>query len=146
MDAIIPSIESIINFSIEMRILLIYFTSIFWRNILKHYNKSNVYCINICYRLREIFINYNYLVKILFSDKNYEKINKKEIQIDINKYFERDEFSLILNKNIINYIKIDKKLTDSEILKFIVKYDPYYKEDQYKYKRDVNISTLFFKV
>ena len=63
MDAIIPSIESIINFSIEMRILLIYFTSIFWRNILKHYNKSNVYCINICYRLREIFINYNYLVK-----------------------------------------------------------------------------------
>ena len=92
MDAIIPSIESIINFSIEMRILLIYFTNIFWRNILKHYNKSNVYCINICYRLREIFINYNYLVKILFSDKNYEKINKKEIQIDINKYFERDEF------------------------------------------------------
>jgi hypothetical protein len=62
MDAIIPSIESIINFSKEMRILLIYFTSIFWRNILKHYNNSNVYCINICYRLREIFINYNYLV------------------------------------------------------------------------------------
>jgi hypothetical protein len=39
----------------------------------------------------------------------------------------------------MNYITIDKKLSDSEILKYIVKYDPYYKEDQYKYKRDLNI-------
>ena len=32
-----------------------------------------------------------------------------------------------------------KQLSDSEILGFIAEYDPYYKEDKYKYIRDTNI-------
>ena len=137
MNAIIPSIESIINFSKEKEILLIYFTSIFWRNILKYYNEPNDYCINICFRLRETFKTYNYLVNTLFDDINDEKIN--EIKNDLNNFFNRDEFAFILDQNIINYITINNNLSDSEILKFIIKYDPYYKEDQYEYKRDSNI-------
>ena len=137
MNVIIPSIESIINFSKEKEILLIYFTSIFWRNILKYYNEPNDYCINICFRLREAFKMYNYLVNTLFDDINDEKIN--EIKKDLNNFFNRDEYAFILDQNIINYITINNNLSDSEILKFIIKYDPYYKEDQYDYKRDYNI-------
>ena len=91
MDIIIPSIKLIITYSIKKEILLIYFTSLFWRNILMHYNKANDYCIKICFRLRETFIRYNYLINILFNNKNDEKRNKKEKEIknEINKFFER---------------------------------------------------------
>ena len=34
--------------------------------------------IDICYRLRNIFINYNELVNALFDDKNDKKIEKNE--------------------------------------------------------------------
>ena len=136
MDIIISSIESIINFSQEKEILLIYFDSNFWKSILKHYDKPNNYYINICYRLRETFIKYNYLVNILFDDK-IENKKEKEIKNDINRYFNRDEFAFILDKNIINFIQVNKELSDTAILKFISKYDPFYKED--KYKGNINI-------
>jgi len=141
-NIIIPSIESIINFSKENEILLIYFCSNFWKNILKHYDEPNIDNIDICYRLRKAFVKYNYLINIFFDDKNDAKNDKKgkQIKIDINQYFNRDEFAFILDKNIINFIKNKKEiLSDAEILGIIEKYDPYYKEDKYKYKRETNI-------
>ena len=140
------SIKSIINFSKEKEILLIYFTSIFWKDILKQYDEPNLIYIDICYRLRNIFINYNELVNALFDDKNDKKIEKNEndkfndmIKKDLNKYFERDEFAFILDKNIKNLFEMKKELSNSEILGIIIKYNPYYIEDKYKSRRDTNI-------
>jgi len=142
-DIIISSINSIIDFSKENNILLIYFTSNFWKDILKQYNQANELYINICFKLRKIFIAYNELVNFLFNDKIGKKEDKKnepkKIKNDINKYFDIDEFAFILDKNIKNLIVDNKNLSDSEILGFIKQFDPYYIEDKYKFKRETNI-------
>ena len=141
MNIIIPSIESIINFSKKKEILLIYFSSDFWNNILKHYDEPTPHCINICFRLREVFIKYNNLINILFKDKiKKDKKDKKEKEIknDINKYLDEDKFASILDKNIIYIFQIERELSDSEILGYI-SYDPYLKEEKYKNKRNINI-------
>ena len=130
-DIIIPAIESIINFSKENKVLLIYFHSIFWNHILKNYNELSDTNISICYRLREIFVKYNDLVNELFMN------NKKSyIKDDINKYYERDEFSFLLDKNIKKYLEINNELSNADILGFIEAFNPYYREDCYSYKRD----------
>ena len=145
-DKIISSINSIINFSKENNILLIYFTSNFWKDILKKYNQSKELYINICFKLRKIFISYNELVNFLFNDKIGKKEDNKnepkKIKNDINKYFDIDEFAFILDKNIKNLINENKNLSDSEILGYINQYDPYYIEDKYKFKRETNIFDL----
>jgi len=133
MNIIIPSIESIINFSKKKEILLIYFSGNFWNNILKHYEEPTPYCINICFRLREVFIKYNSLINILFKDKKEE-----EIKNDINKYLEEDKFASILDQSIMIIIQKDRKLSDSQILEYI-SYNPYYKEEKYKNKRTINL-------
>ena len=130
-DAILPAMESIINFSKENKVLLVYFHSIFWIHILKNYNELNDINISICFRLREIFVKYNDLVNDLF--KNNKKSSIKE---DINKYYQRDEFSFLLDKNIKKYLEINKELSNADILGFIEAFNPYYKEDNYSYKRD----------
>ena len=61
------------------------------------------------------------------------------IRKDINKYFERDEFAFILDKNIKNLFEMKKELSNSEILGIIIKYNPYYIEDKYKTRKDINI-------
>ena len=135
-DIIIPAIESIIYFSKENKVLLVYFHSIFWMYILKNYNELNDTNISICYRLREIFVKYNDLVNELFKN------NKKSyIKDDINKYYERDEFSFLLDKNIKKYLEINKELSNADILGFIAEFNPYYKEVGYSYKRDSDIFT-----
>ena len=141
MNIIISSIKSIINFSKEKEILLIYFSSSFWKYILKYYNEPNDININICFKLREIFISYNDLVNILFDDTNNVKIDKDnyEIKNDINKYFILDEFAFLLDKNIKIYCEINKDISNNEILGLISQYDPYFKEDKYASKREVNI-------
>ena len=95
MKAIISSIESIINYSKEKKVLIIYFTSNFWNKLLKEYNIPDTININNCFELRETFIKYNDLVNELFKNDK-----KSEIKKDINKYFERDEFAFILDRNI----------------------------------------------
>ena len=61
--------------------------------------------INICYRLREIFKEYNKLINMLYKDSNDE--NKSNIRKDINNYYLRDEFAFILNNNITKYLEIE---------------------------------------
>jgi len=59
------------------------------------------------------------MVNTLFDDINDEKIN--EIKNDLNNFFNKDEYSFILDQNIINYITINNNLSDSAIPKFIIK-------------------------
>ena len=130
-DIIIPAMESIINFSKENKVLLVYFHSNFWAHILKNYNELNDINISICFRLREIFVKYNDLINGLFKNNK-----KSEIKDDINKYCQRDEFSFLLDKNIKKFLEINKELSNVDILGFIEAFNPYYKEDNYSYKRE----------
>ena len=133
-ELIIPAIDKIINFSKKQKVLLIYFSSNYWINLLKNFNEPNPESIDICFKLREIFIKYNNLVNDLFKNEK-----KNDIKKDINKYFEIDEFAFILDKNIRKYIETNKELSNSEILGYIQNYNPYYKEDKYAHKRETYI-------
>ena len=77
MEAIIPAIKSIFNFSQEKKVLLVYFTSNFWIKILKDYNIPDKDNIKYCYELREIFIKYNDLVNELFNNEKKNLSFKK---------------------------------------------------------------------
>ena len=83
------NIKSIINFYKEKKAFLIYFTNNFWRYILKYYNEPTQENIEICFKLREIFIQYYDLVLYVFNKKDEIFIIKKEAY----NYFKRDEFA-----------------------------------------------------
>ena len=137
MSAIIDAIKSINNYSKQNKVLLVYFSSYFWIKLLKDNNIVNTVNIKNCYELRQLLFEYNDLVNEL-----YEKDEKSEIKIDVNKYFDRDEYAFILDKNIKKLLddNIEKKeLSNSELLTYVAKYNPYYTEDKYSYKRDTYI-------
>ena len=142
---IIKLIQEIIEYSKNNEILIIYLKSEFWINLLKQYNKPDMENINICYRLREIFKEYNKLINMLYKDSNDE--NKSNIRKDINNYYLRDEFAFILNNNITKYLEIENDtLLDHEKLGIIEKYNPYYStrniDDIKRYKNHRN--TIIF--
>ena len=135
---ILNNIKSIINYSKENGILLIYFNNYFWNYILNCYNESNKDNIQICFELRKTFIIY-YDCFIKIFDKN----DNSNIKKDIIKYFEKDEFSNILDKMIIEYIKTNnEKFCNIINIAYITKYDPYYFEP--KYFKLVNIDIFDF--
>ena len=118
--------DTINKYSKEKKILLVYFTIDFWIQILGEYNIPYFIDIAHCYKLREIFFEYNDLINEL-----YEKDRKSEIKKDISNYFERDEFAFILDKNIQKMLSKDEELSNSEKLEIVAKYNPKYKEEKY---------------
>ena len=155
LDTIISLIEEIIDHSNANKKLLVYFTSEFWINLLKQYNKPDIENIDNCYKLRILFKKYRNFIKDLFKDndksenkedkKKDNKDNSKEtIKSDIEMYYKRDEFTFDLNKNIIEYLK-QNELSNDKRLGIIEKYNPYFnvkdKDDEKKYshKREVSI-------
>ena len=135
MDIILPAIESIINFSKEEKVLLVYFTSNFWQQFLEDYKKPTDINIYNCYKLRELLINYKDLINELFnSDK------KSIIRKDINHFCDEDDLAKLLDKNIKKYLEIyNKELSNAEILGFFEGFNPYYKEEKYYNKRELYI-------
>ena len=103
---IIKNIESIISFSRENRTFLIYFITSFWNYILNNFIESNEDNINICYKLREIFINYYNLVNEIFKNKD----KTFNIKNDANNYYKLDDFSFLLDQIINKYINNNKEL------------------------------------
>jgi hypothetical protein len=83
--------------------------STFWINLINNYNKPDLETIENIYKLRELYKKYNQLVKELYeqeiklSNKEKERIN--DIKNDIYRYYERDEFAFMLNKNIKDYFE-----------------------------------------
>ena len=138
-DRIIHLLESIINFSKEKKIFLIFLNTNFWIKLLKYNNEPNLPCIDFCHKLRQKFIYYRDLINEILTDDNDS--NYKE---EINRYYEKDEFAYALDKNVIKLIET-KKLNNSEIIGCITKFDPYYniydKNDNQKYEnlRDIKI-------
>ena len=140
-DAIIKGIKSIYDFSKEKNNLLVHFKSNFWKSLLKEFDKPEPKCFKICINLRKIFIEYNRIIESLCKDKN-ENILK-----DIGEFYKNDEFAYLLNEKIKIFFKNNKgKLKNMEILGYIEEYNPYYQEDNYKFKREAYIlDDLVFK-
>ena len=143
-DFIINLIKDIIDFSNDNEILLIYLASEFWKNLLKQYNKVDMENIDNCYRIREIYKKYFKLINKLYKEPDDN--NKKEIKKDINKYYYRDEFAFILNKNIKKFLESkENKLNDQDKLGIVEQYNPYYSSEdendieRYKNNRETSI-------
>ena len=136
-EYIISKLESIIDFCIEKNVLLVYFNINFWKNIniLKYCDEPKIENINICYKLREIFIKYNNLITNIFKDDK-----NGDIKTDIINYFKIDEFAFLLDKNIRKFFELNKKnMHNEEFLEYLSKFNPYYKEEQYSCKRELYI-------
>ena len=137
---LLKRIKSIISFSKENSTFLIYFTNNFWHYVLDYYNEPKQDNILICYKLREIFIDYYKLVNNTISkkDKDFSIIRK-----DAETYFERDEFAFLLDQIIKKYFDDNEELENIEKLAFIVKYNPYYSDPKYSNKIDCDIIDSF---
>ena len=142
---IIKLIEEIIKFSHKEKILAIYLNSTFWINLIKEYNIPDWENINNIFKLRMLYRKYNNLVNTLYEKEPKTHQKKKEdgnsIQTDINTYFKRDEFAFMLNKLIKEFFEANKnRITNSEILGTIEKYNPYFsvkdKDDKETYKNN----------
>ena len=119
---------------IAQGVLVIYLRSIFWINLIKEYNYPNWENIRKVHELRELFKSYNVLINNLYKDniKDDDHKNNKEnifcdIKNDIITYYRRDEFAMMLNKNINKFIENEKdRITNAEILGTVVYYNPYF--------------------
>ena len=134
LNDIINRIISINKFSEEKKFILVNFKSDFWESILKEFRKinPNPKYFEVCTKLRNIFKEY-----VKFIQTICDKKKDKDIIQDIENYINIDEFAYILNEKIKNYFELEKgKITNSEILGYIQQYNPYYKEENYKNKRD----------
>ena len=141
-ENIISIVESIVDFSKDKKKLLIYFSSNFWNNILKHYNEPNsmhLLNITICFGLRNILKKYYRLMVELFNETKID--DEKKMINDIKIYIDKDEYAKSLDNNIRFYFKHNKEITNEEIIGIIKEYHPYYIDDIYKNdsKRDSNI-------
>ena len=133
---LINKIKSIIDFSKEKKIFLIYFTNNFWRYLLNFYKDPTQDNILICFELRKVFIQYYKLVIELFTEEKNIEI-KQEVERD----YLRDEFSFVLDHMIKIFIVNNKDLSIIEKLYYIVQYNPYY-IDHEKYYNHVDPDIL----
>ena len=135
---VIDNIKSLINFCKEKKGFLIYFTNNFWKYILNYYNEPTQNNIEICFKLRQMFIKYHDLVLEVFEKKDAKFTIKKEA---IN-YYERDEFAFLLDQIIRKYNN-SQEVANIEKLAFITKFNPYYREPKYFNKVDCGIFDSF---
>ena len=144
-DTIIDLIEKIIKFSEREKILAIYMKSTFWINLIKEYNIPDWENISNCHKLRKLYKKYNKLINSLYEESakgpKKSKDDGNNIKGDINRYYERDEFAFMLNKNIKDFLANNReKITNAEILGTVAKFNPYFsiedEEDMKKYKNN----------
>ena len=86
---IIEGISSINKYSSEIKILLVYFKSDFWKSLLKEFSELNPEYFRICLKLRKIFLEYFEIIKSLF-ELDQEKEKDKYILNDIENYVKID--------------------------------------------------------
>ena len=132
-DVLIKLIENIINYSNINKKILMCVPNEFWINIIELHNKPDMENIYICHRFRN-------LLKKYYKFINNDFVNISEHKNEIKRYYERDEIAFILNKNIQEYIRINKaKLLDEHILGIYRQYNPYFniedKDDDIKYNK-----------
>ena len=100
---LLENIESIINFSKKKSTFLIYFTNKFWEYILNYYNEPKQDNILICSKLREIFIDYFYLVNKVIPE-NGQKFDI--IRENAKTYFEKKKIEFFEKIEDISYLSL----------------------------------------
>ena len=134
-DDITKGIKLIYDNSKEIKKLLVYFTSNFWKGLLKKFENPEPKCFKVCLTLRNIFIEYNNITESICNNEE-----DKDILKDIGDFNKNDEFAYLLNEKIKIFFKNNKgKLKNIEILGYIEQYNPYYQDINYKYKREAYI-------
>ena len=133
----IQNFESIIDFSKEKNIIFIYFTNDFWKYIINCYKKPTINNIEMCFKLRKIFVEYKNLVETIIPSNNKSAIRKDAIEC-----YKNDEFAFLLDQIIRSYIDNNQDLKAIDKLSLITEYNPYYKIKEYPKKVDTNIFNL----
>ena len=137
-------IEGIIEFSKKNNIIAINLTSTFWINLIAEYDYPDWENLSNCHKLREIYKSYYALIKYIkvynyyYDNKDKTVDNYTKIKNDINNLYDRDQFAFMLDKNIKEFFKKNKKIKNSEILSIVEEYNPYFsvrdEEDKNRYK------------
>jgi hypothetical protein len=128
---IIKNIDSILYFSENRHTFFLHLSNDFWKFILNYFNKPEMFCINFCLQIKELFRKYVQLVENLVKKENI-------ISTEALKYLEIDEFAFILHHNIIKLVNYNEDIKLVEKLALIQRYDPYYNEAKYSNKVDVD--------
>lgn len=114
-DDITKGIKSIYDYSEQIKKLLVYFTSNFWKGLLKKFENPEPKCFKVCLTLREILGEY-YKVTESICNKEIDK----DILKDIGVFHKNDEFAYLLNGKLKIFFKNNKgKLKNFEILGYI---------------------------
>ena len=137
-EKVLKNIEEILSFCDKNGIFLAYFTNDFWKYILYHYKEPTEINIEICFKIRKVFVKYYNLVIKIFGKKKSSSIKK-----DAQNYFDNDEFAFLLDDIIKQVIKNSKTLKNIEKLNYITKYNPYYIEPHFHEKVDSDIFNSF---
>ena len=103
-DIITKGIISINNYSKNIKTLLVFFKSDFWKSISKVFYKPNPDYFIVCSKLREIFREYYGLIQSIC-----DKLNDKEKMEDIQNFYDIDEIAYSLNDIIKKFINNKKK-------------------------------------
>ena len=129
---IVKLIKILIKFSENEKTLAIYMRSIFWINLLEQYKFPDLENLSNCHNLREIYKKYNDLFNKLYKEG--------DIKNDINTFFDRDQFAIILNNLIKEFLeKNQQHFTNAEKLGCVRKFNPYFSiadGDKNKYKNN----------
>ena len=127
-----PKIEKITEFSKEQKKILVILKGKFWESLAKKCSGVNRDNIDIISTIRTIFNRYYLVVESILPKE--DKIAK-----EIARFFKKGIFTHQIDKLIREYIKTNKKITNSEIIDLIRDYHRYYKEKIYENKREPEI-------
>ena len=127
-------ITSIYQYSETIQKPLVYFKSDFWKSLLKAFEQPEENSFKVCLDLRLIFIEYYKVIEKICDPEKDKKIIK-----DIGDFYKTDDFAYHLNEKLKIFLKNKKDKKNTEILGYIKEYNPYYQEENYKYKRDAYI-------
>ena len=130
MNEIIQYMRNIIEYSEENKKILVSFNDIIWVNLIEKCSSSTKENIMLLSDLKEIFDKYFYLVTTLFKSENEISKNAKNFE-------KKDRFNTLLDKNIKEYLKKEKDISNDAILSLIMEVDPIYKIDKDKPEKNV---------
>ena len=131
-EKFLKELDAILEFSQKEKKLIIFLSGTFWKEmteVIDKVSKNNIYFL---FKLREIFKKYfNILKELKYQKEHIFYKNAEEVD-------GKDEIAVILNRNIKKNIEESKEITNDEIINKIIKFDVYYREDNYINRRDLD--------
>ena len=131
-EKLIKQLNNLFEFSKDKKLLLINFNKEFWYSLSEKCSEANIKNIKISHRLREKVLKYYDLIDNVIKDQ------KDPIQKDRKSLISIRTFTFLIHNNIKSYVE-KNKITNIEIIDLIKNYDIYYRDNEYKKKRDPQI-------